>query len=408
MRCRPLSSLVAAVWLTGCAVARFDIPGADDEAAYAAANPYYAEYCALSQIKKKPGFGADIRGQIGGHAVFYLEGACVLEGAHYPVLGLCPGTPSDGVGISMNAHFKNAKWVATPGRDFFFGGNLPPGTHLTRAAYNAVRTEAERRRIYDGVTFHAVVFDDKPPGWSDEDWKYEVSIATDWGIALGRGRYCARVPVTRAQMVRMIRFLNEQNAPYREGRRTFDWSVFNDNCIHLAHNALAAAGLQEPWPIERFLPIAIFDFPVPKNEFVNLMRRTNDEWLGDPGAVYADVPARGELLDYDRLPTGPGALAEARGPLPANDVYDTDVKLVFYDESNFGSYQQHFDRIFADARYTSATHNRAHFATLARAALQQRKPLDWWLDRAPYHNDRAGFTAVYDHFYRLMDRLAAS
>ncbi len=92
MAVRHLASLLAALWLTGCSVANFNIPGAaGDEAAYADRHPYYAEYCALSQIKKKPGFGADIRGEIGGHAVFYLNGACRAGGLPYPVLEVCDG-----------------------------------------------------------------------------------------------------------------------------------------------------------------------------------------------------------------------------------------------------------------------------------------------------------------------------
>jgi hypothetical protein len=307
--------------------------------------------------------------------------------------------PDDGVGLSMNAHFSNAKWVATPGRDFFFNGGLAEGAPVTRAAYAAVQAEAQRRRIYDGVQFHRVVFDAKPAGWSDTDWKYEMSVATDYALALGRGRYCARTPVTQGQMGRMVDFLNQENAPYRDGRRVFDWSVFNDNCIHLAHNALAAAGLWEPWPIERPLPIAVFDFPVPKNEFVNLMRRTNDAWAPDPGAVYRDPSARAELLQHGRLPSFPGALAEARGPQPINEVYDTDLKLIFYDEPLFGSYQSRFDRIFSEPRYTVAQANTAYFAALARASVAARQPLDWWLNQAPYRDDPAGFALVYERFY---------
>ena len=150
MRLRSRFVLLLAGWvllqLGACAPVRFDVPGASNEAAFVAAHPLYAEYCALSQIKKKPGFGADIRGEIGGHAVFYLNGACRVEQAHYPLLRLCdPGEP-DGVGLSMNAHFRNAKWVATPGRDFFFNGGLAPGTAVTHAAYEAVRTEAPAPR----------------------------------------------------------------------------------------------------------------------------------------------------------------------------------------------------------------------------------------------------------------------
>ena len=401
MRLRFLLCALLSVSLAACADARFDLPGSDPDA-YAAAHPTYAEYCALTQIKKKPGFGADIRGEIGGHAVFYLGGACLTPGERYPVLRLCQAGEPDGVGLSMNAHFRNAKWAAIPGRRFFFGGGLPEGAPVSRASYEAVKREAERLGIYDGIQFHRGVFDDKPDGWPDRDWKYEVSIGTDYGISLARGRYCAQAPVTKAQLRTMIGFLNAQNAPYREGRRLFRWSVFNDNCIHLAHNALAAAGFWAPWPIERFLPVAIFDFPVPKNEFVNIMRRASDDWLPDPGAVYRDLPARSELLGYARLPSFPGALAYARGPHQPNAVYDTDLKLIFYDDPVTGSYQARFERIFSELRYTDPEANRAHFAGLARTAEAGRKPLSWWLERQPYGRDPAGFTRVYDSFYRVL------
>ena len=397
--------LLWALFLPGCATVRFNVPGAADEAAYTAEHPLYAEFCALSQIKKHPGFGADIQGEIGGHAVFYLNGACRDEAAHYPVLRACRADEPGGTGLSMNAHFRNAKWVAVPGRSLFFQG-LPPGQPVTRASYTAVREQARRAGIYDGVVFNDWVFADKPAGFTDETWRYEVSIATDYAIALGRGRYCTRVPVNAAQMVTMIAFLNRQNEPYRTGRRVFEWSVFNDNCIHLAHNALAAAGLWREWPTERPLALAVFDFPVPRNEFVNLARRLNDEWLPDPGAVYHDVAARNLLLRHGQLPTRPGGLVEAQGPITPNQVYATDLKLIFYDDPITGRYQRRFDRIFSEPRYLDATANRAHFATLARRALSDRRPLAWWLARPPYRDDPAGFTGVYDAYYAWAGRLA--
>ncbi len=319
-----LASLLLALLLTACATARFERVG-EDPASYAAAHPYYAEYCALSQIKKRPGFGADIRGEIGGHAVFYLQGACRDPADPYPVLRVCA---NGGAGLSMNAHFRNAKWVATPGRDFFFDGNLAPATPVTRQTYASVQREAKRLGIYDGVVFHDGVFDDMPAGWSREDWKYEISVGTDYAVGIARGRYCARVPVDRAAMRRMVDFLNAENAPYRAGA-VFHWNVFSDNCIHLAHNALAAAGLWAPWPTHRPFLISVLDFPVPRNEFVNLMRRTNDDLPADPGAAYEDEAARRSLLQYDALPTRPGALAESRPPLAAKrhlrDAIKTDL-----------------------------------------------------------------------------------
>lgn len=404
MLTRRLGPLLLAVWLGACAVADFDRPGIPVPAdAYAAAHPYYAEFCALSQIKKKPGFGADIRGEIGGHAVFYLNGACRIAGLGYPVLGVCDGVdghPPDGVGLSMNEHFRNAKWVATPGRGFFFGGGLAPNAPLTRDGYRALQAQAKRLGIYDGVTFQPWVYETLP-GWAPEDAKYEVSAATDYAISLGRGRYCARVPVSRAQMAAMVDWLNAQNAPYRAGLRTFEWSVFTDNCIHLAHNALSVAGVWPEWRTGRPFLISVFDFPVPKNEFVNLMRRTNDLRLYDLARAYADPAARRSVLDYGRLPAMPGALAESQGPQRPNDVYDTDLKLVFYDDPNFGPYQGWFDAILADPGELDPTINARRFAAAAQRARAARRPLEWWTAQRAYAADPA-FPAFYDRFYAAL------
>lgn len=397
--------LAVAGWLTGCSVEHFDRPGAGgDDAVYAAVYPYYAEFCALSQIMKKTGFGADIRGQVGGHAVLYLNGACRDQETDYPTLNLCDqhaGTPMDGVGLSMNAHFSNAKWVAIPGRAFFFDGGLPPHHGLTRADYVRAKDRAKQLRIYSAVTFHPEVFDEKPVNVSQDDWKYEVSISTDYATSFGRGRFCARNPVTRAQMARMIAFLNAQNAPYRDGREEFHWSVFQDNCIHLAHNALAAAGIWQEWPINRSPLVAIFDFPVPKNEFVNLMRRTNDPASVDLSALYNDEATRRSLAEFDSLPWHPGAVAEARSPQQSNDVYDTALKLIFYDEPIFGHYQAWFDKIFRQPRYFDLEQNLGYFAGLFSQISADRKPLDNWLAkdeiRSPLARQR--FADFYTRFY---------
>ena len=396
--------------LGACAAERFEAPGgvvqdgAAEAAAYGAAHPFYAEYCALTQVRKLRGFGAEILGGIGGHAVFYLNGACRVAG--YPELAVCgEGQGSDGVGLSMNEHFSNAKWVAVPGRAFFFDGGLAAGAPVTQGAYAGVKAEARRLGVYDGMTFHAEVFADKPAGWSDADWVYEISAATDYAVGMGRGRYCARVPVSRGEMGRMVAFLNAENAPYRRGERVFHWSIFRDNCIHLAHNALAAAGLVAPWP-KHGLVLAALDFPVPKNEFVNLAWAFNDGWFRDPGALYADLPARAALLADGRTPAGPGALVEAVGPRQPNAVYDTDVRLIFYDEPTLGWHPRHFARIMREPRYWAAGVNRAYFAGLARAAQGARRPLRWWLEQAPYRNDPAGFTAVYEAYYGMVGRLA--
>ena len=389
--------------LSACANARFDTLGPSD-AAYTADHPLFAEYCAVSQIKKLPGFGADIRGNIGGHAVFYLQGACKDPSIDYPVLISCQ---SGGAGLSMNEHFSNAKWVATPGDSFFFDGDLLPNAPLTAASYRAVQRRAQDLGIYRGVTFHDVVFRDMPSDWRREDWKYEMSVGTDYAISLGRARHCTRIPVDRAAMDRMIDFLNAENAPYRAGK-TYVWDLFRDNCIHLAHNALAAAGLWQRWPTGRPLLVSIFDFPVPRNEFVNLVKYTNDHLPPDPGVAYDDPQTRHSLLLTGAFPTRPGALALSRNLHQPNGLYESGLALIFYDEPMFGHYQTDSDRIFATPRYTDPAANRSHFAALARDRLATRLPLRDWLARPAYARDPATFTTIYDRFYALMSRYAAN
>lgn len=212
---------------------------------------------------------------------------------------------------------------------------------------------------------------------------YDMSVATDYAVGFARDRYCARVPLDRAKMAAIVGYLNHVNAPYRSGQQVFQWNVLENNCTHLAHNVLAVAGVWPEWPTGRPLLISAFDFPVPKNEFVNLMRRTNDMPIADPGALYGDTAARAAIQDWHSIPTRPGALAEAVRVVQPNEVYNTRLRLIFYDEPTFGHYQQRFDAIFREPRYSSLTANLQHFAGLYSTILANR-PVQTAADRAAF------------------------
>jgi hypothetical protein len=393
--------------LAGCGVARFSVPAtAPDEAVYSSLFAYYVEFCAVSQLKKKPGFGAKVESGFGGHSVLYLNGVCRVKDAHYPEIALCddgPEVAEKGVGLSVNAHFKNANWVATEGREFFFHGGLDPAARLTREAYARTQAKAQAMGIYDGVEFHDEVFDDMPAGMSRADFKYEISAATDYAIGFGRDRYCARVPMSRGKMGTVVTFLNGLNAPYRRGDKEFEWNVLRDNCAHVTHNALAAVDLWDEWPTDRFVLFAVFDFPVPKNELVNLAVRTNDAPLTDLSTLYADESARRAILRDGSLPTEPGALVETEPVFRKNDVYDSDLLLIFYEDPIFRPYQTRFDRIFAQPRYTDLRTNLEYFAALFDKIENDRRPLAAYAERTD-----AGFAAFYEQYYDFAGRQGAA
>jgi hypothetical protein len=401
------SVLALAMGLSACAASDFTAIGpTPDEAGYAALYPLYAELCAVSSVGKKPGFGPSIDGGPGGHTVVYLHGACRDRGAGYPVLRLCdPARPDDpdGVGLSANAHFSNANWIATDGRDFLFDGTLKPGERLTRAKYAETQAAAKRMGLLDGITFHDEVFADMPAGVSRRDFMYDMSVSTDYAIAFGRGRDCARVPVTRAQMLRMVASLNALNAEYRNGPKTYVWNVLQDNCAHFTHNVLAAAGIWDEWRINQFVLLAALSFPVPKNEFVKLMHRTNDGPLR-PAALFRDAATRTALMHDGWLPTEPGALAESAPVWPDNDLYGTGQTLIFYDEPVFETFQVQFDRITAEPRYHDLRANLQHFAAEYDRLRAERRPLAWWQAAHPaLARSPDGFPAFYARFYDYVD-----
>jgi len=410
MRRRVAAAIAAMLWLSGCD-ATFDFAAPPSEAQlYASLYPYYAELCAVSQIRKKPGFGADTSGGPGGHSVLYLNGVCRDRGAGYPTVALCAddgSVASQGVGLSVNAHFKNANWVVTEGRDFFFNGDLSANERLTRAVYDRTQARAERMGLLDGIVFHDVVFDDMPPGADRHDYMYEVSIATDYAVGFGRDRYCARVPMNRTQMGKVVAYLDSVNAIYKDGKKDFEWNVVQNNCTHLAHNALAAAGFWNDWETDRFILFAAFDFPVPKNEFVNVMWRANDQDITDPGALYRDAATRRSLIENGRLPEEPGVLAEAVPVVQDNDIYDTTLKLIFYDDPPIGPYQRRFRAILAEPRYTDVEANLRYFASLYQRVSAERQPPGHYFAAAP-PAERQDFAVFYARFYDHIDREAAA
>jgi hypothetical protein len=356
--------------------------------------PYYAELCALSELRKKPGFGVPLSSGMGGHLLLYLNGVRVDRSSDYPVLEVMPTGPKagrHGAAISANSHYRNANWVAIEDRDFIFRGALGPGEALTRDGYERTQASARARGLLDGIAFHEHFFRDKPAGMSVEAFKYEISVATDYGSTFGRNCYRARVPLDAPRMARLVAYLNELNEPYRTGQRIYHWRIFNDNCVHMAHNALAEAGFWAPWPTGQLALLAAFRFPVPKNAMVDLALRANDLPIEDAEALFANTEARRRLIETGSLPTVPGALTSEVAAVAVNEIYDVrKLRLIFYDNPFWGPYRGWFKRILSESRYTDIDANLRHFAERYAAAARNVPEAASWAT-----GERARFRDAY-------------
>ena len=118
--------------------------------------PYYVELCATSQFRSK----LKGEGGVAGHAVMYIKGACKDEQAPYPQLRRCRvaatelDDPEHGAGVSVGRWFRNVNWVAIPGYELFYQGNLKIGERLTQAHFEATVRDAIDKGVYKGVEFH--------------------------------------------------------------------------------------------------------------------------------------------------------------------------------------------------------------------------------------------------------------
>ena len=288
---------------------------------------YYVELCAGSQFRAK----LTGEGGIAGHAVMYIKGACKDDDAPFPLLRRCRAAattlddPEHGVGISVNRWFKSVNWVAVPGYELFFEGNLKPGERLTRIQFEAVEQDVIARGVYKGVAFHRY-----PGANSDTDLREFLErdgIGTDLALRFARSLFCARLPVTEGMLNQMIAFLNDKNREYAEGEADYNWSVWADNCMHTLRNVLAAANIWSPLSVRAVKFRQIFNLAIPANEFVNLAELMTQGDIEDYRWILRDGPRRDAFHEFHWLPTQQGALLKTLPVHEPNDLYDTTFRL---------------------------------------------------------------------------------
>lgn len=323
--------------------------------------PYYAEICAVSQFRSKDkGFGG-----APGHAVMYVKGACSDESSAYPRLRRCrrvatdPDDPEHGAGISVNRWFRNANWVATPGQELFYAGNLAPDERLTQEHLEATVRDAIALGVFRGVELHE--YPTPAPERSLEDFVLRQSVATDFALQYARSVFCARLPVTSDMLDEIMAFLNDKNREYFTGEADYEWSGLADNCVHTLRNALAAAGVWEPVSVRAVKLRRIFNLAIPANEFVNLARLGAEGSL-DFESVRRDRVQREALLEFDWLPTRHGALVKTMPVHAKNEVFDTTFRIFVLQSPLRRGQSRHARRMLADARYHDLGANLRHFA----------------------------------------------
>src|SRR5215471_5099641 len=334
--------------------------------------PYYVELCATSQFRSK----LKGEGGIAGHAVMYIKGACKDERAPFPQLRRCRvaatelDDPEHGAGISVGRWFRNVNWVAVPGYELFYKGNLKSGERLTQAHFDAGVHDAIDKGVYKGVEFHASP--SVGAGAGLEEFIAQEGIGTDLALQFARSVFCARVPITRPMLDEIIAFLNDKNREYAEGEADYNWSVWQDNCAHTLRNALAAANIWSPLSVRAVKFRQIFNIAVPANEFVNLAMLGTSGNIADYSEIQSDDPERDAFYEFHWLPTRHGALLKTLPIHEPNDLYDTAFRLFTLQSPFLMGRTQHAIDLLSDERFVKLDANLRYFRERYDAILAGR------------------------------------
>jgi len=394
---------VSAMLLSGCGengvISRFMlkpdhiITERRPDRAYDKLFPYYVELCATSQFRSK----LKGEGGVAGHAVMYIKGACKDEQAAYPQLRRCAAAatevedPEHGAGISVGRWFRNVNWVATPGYDLFYRGNLKAGERLTEAHFDATVRDAIDKGIYKGVEFHD--YPSAGAGSGLENFIVNEAIGTDFALQFARSVFCARLPVTEPMLNEVIAFLNDKNREYAEGEADYDWSVWADNCAHTLRNALAAANIWSPLSVRAVKFRQLFSLAVPANEFVNLAELGSEGDIDDYREIQSDGTRRDALHEFHWLPTRHGALLKTLPVHEPNDLYDTTFRLFTLQSPFRMGKTQHAIDLLSDDRFVNLAANLHYFRDKYDAVLAS-------------HDERHDMlTSVRGTPYRRVERL---
>ncbi|HEY6000216.1 MAG TPA: hypothetical protein VI078_13085 [bacterium] len=376
---RGCAAALPLIVLGGCVTSRDAVVRATrPEPAYDRLYQRSIEVCATSRIR--PRFAG--AGGPAGHAVLFLKGVCRDPAAPYPRLRLCdpaaadPAGPESGTGVSVDRVLKNVNWVAVPGERLFFYGDVGRYELLDRQHLEAAVRRATEQGVFAGVETHVDPAPAAPGGGTvGERTAIDNFLGTDFALAYGRSAYCVRFPVPEAALARTVAYLNGLNDAYAGRGREYRWSGISDNCAHVLHNALAAAGLWERQSVRAFMALQFFNLAIPVDQFSDAALLAGLE-IEDPLAVWERLALRRLVLREGWLPVGHGTLFRVIPVHQRNAVYDTE--LTFFTLTDlFGTESRRVGELLADARFTDVEYNllafeRRYEALLAREA--RRRP----------------------------------
>jgi hypothetical protein len=252
-----------------------------------------------------------------------------------------------------------------------------------------------------------------------EEFIVRQSIGTDFTLNFARTAYCARLPLSREAMGKVIAYLNGTNESAQKSGYT--WNMYTNNCSHVAHNALAATGVWDPkvargpgtidvardvLSVARALVLSqMSDFSFPANNFVRLYEAGNERPIDGAVAAFRNHDVR-RTLNHGWLTTGPGALI-ATHPIHdpsrnrmfalGRDPFLFSVPMLWDKADTYRMLTRDATPIVTDLGANLAQYRERYAKTLA-----DQRTLEDELALLNVTDDEADFRIFYGRFYALI------
>lgn len=399
---------------------------------YNTLNPYYAEVCTATQYL--PLVERANNGGTGGHATVFLNGACLDESKPYPYLKMCDDSVdltdpnTSGVGVSLNLMFANVRFIAIPGRDNFMKGPAEWGEMITPEVVERTRQYYLQQPWFDGIELASEQTKDctcKADQCTKPELKkclIDKNTGIDFAITFARSSYCARLPMPKQALAKVVESLNVQNTDAylksKNGERGYTYDVIVDNCSHLIHNAIAATGffdakakVKSTWYSKIWGPIseiaADLDaniisggefglMSVPVHNINRIAKRSIDLKINDIDEMYKNDSLNKMIFNYNWIPAGSGSMVSVtrqRRNSTAFEEGEVGVSFFFGEEE----FEQFMDPTDTDHKtyYSNLCESLSHKKKLHKKAILNAYKWDNTMFKRKLSSEKRQFIEAY-------------
>ena len=266
-----------------------------------------------------------------GHQYMWIKGAAIAEkepGTRFPQLHL---SREHGVGVSVNSSF-DAYWIAVDDYDLFMHGKVEKTRGFSKEDRQSLISKVKEKGYFKGLRLKDGFNEALAKERTEEEILIQQSVGTDFAIGVAATGYCVRIPVSEADIKRVINELNMQNKLFEKGETRFN-SIFQ-NCSHAVNNAFAETGALPQKKISFNPLVTLWNLgshaTLPLNNVLKLAEKAFMIPLESPREIYRDDGLRHLIETKSWLPAAPGVSTySTEAIVEGNELFDIRTSMYY-------------------------------------------------------------------------------